>query len=279
MSKPVAIVTGAASGMGRAVTEHLLDKGYRVVLVDINDIEGTALGAQLGEDAMFCRADVSKYEEQAVLFSKAFHWGGGRLDVLAANAGIADTQSLYEENATMTLDANGIPLPLDLKTVEVDLTSVIQALWLFKFFARQNKSSKGGKVVITSSAAGFYGMETNPLYGAAKSGLVGLTRSVGPVLYKQDSITVNCICPAFVMTGLCPPSMRDTFPKEHITPMSTIIKAYDTFLLDDNMTGQCVEASLDHLYFREPPKWANESQRWLGEESVAFWEKAYPTST
>src|SRR5262245_25316742 len=106
MSKPVAIVTGAASGMGRAVAKDLLGNGYRVALADINGSDGAALSAELGEDAMFCRADISKYEEQAALFSKAFHWGGGRLDVLAANAGIADTQSLYEDNEKMKLDAN-----------------------------------------------------------------------------------------------------------------------------------------------------------------------------
>ena len=119
-------------------------------------------------------------------------------------------------------------------------------------------------------------MESNPLYTAAKYGIVGLTRATGPILAKEG-ITVNCICPAFIITNLCPPHVRDTFPKEHITPMSTVLKAFDTFINDDEMTGQSVELSLDNLYFRKQPDWPNESQRWIGEDSVKFWEDAYKT--
>lgn len=120
-------------------------------------------------------------------------------------------------------------------------------------------------------------METNPQYCTAKHGLVGLTRSCGPPFLKQDSITVNCICPAFVVTNLCPPHVLDKFPKEHITPMSTVIKAFDHFLDDSSVTGQIVELTLDELHFRKQPEWANESQRWLGEDSSSFWEEAYST--
>lgn len=118
-------------------------------------------------------------------------------------------------------------------------------------------------------------MDIQPQYTAAKHALVGLTRAAGPMLLKGSSITLNCICPAFIKTNLCPPHIRDTFPEEHVTPMSTVMKAIDTFIDDDTMTGQTVELSLDQLYFRKQPEWANKSQKWLGEESAAFWEEAY----
>ena len=54
----------------------------------------------------------------------------------------------------MPLGEDGLPVALNVKTIDVDLIAVIQAIWLFKFFARQNSGVKGGKVVITSSAAG-----------------------------------------------------------------------------------------------------------------------------
>lgn len=152
MSKPVAIVTGAASGIGLAVTKHLLGRGYRVVMADVNNEDGKRLSAELGADTLFKSVDVSIYEQQAALFSSAFQWGG-RLDFLAANAGIDDRQSLYEKNETMVLDSNGVPEPLNLKTIRVDLDAVLQGIWLFKYYARQN-SIPGGKIVITSSAAG-----------------------------------------------------------------------------------------------------------------------------
>lgn len=117
-------------------------------------------------------------------------------------------------------------------------------------------------------------MTTNPLYTSAKHGLVGLVRACGPV-FALENITVNCICPAFVPTNLCPPQVLHLFPKEHITPMSTVLEVFDSFLRDNELTGQTVELSLDQLYFRTKPDWANESQRWLGEESASFWEEAY----
>lgn len=152
MSKPVAIVTGAASGIGLAVSKHLLSKGYRVVLADVNGQEGNQAASELGDDALFHKADVSVYAEQAALFQKAFTWGGDRLDFLAANAGIDDRQSLYETEEA--LDENGVPKPLNLKTIEVDLQAVFQGIWLFKHYARKSPNPKG-KIVITSSAAGF----------------------------------------------------------------------------------------------------------------------------
>ena len=116
--------------------------------------------------------------------------------------------------------------------------------------------------------------ETNPQYAATKHALVGLTRSCAPV-FRSQSIAINCICPAFVPTNLCPPHLRDLFPKQHTTPMSTVLKAIDVFLGDQNMTGQVVELSLDQLYFRTQPEWANDSQRWLMEDSKVFWQKAH----
>jgi 15-hydroxyprostaglandin dehydrogenase (NAD) len=59
--------------------------------------------------------------------------------------------------------------------------------------------------------------------------------------------------------------------------MSTVLKAFDTFLGDSKISGQTVELTLNQLFFRKQPEWANESQRWLGEDSKAFWDEAYAT--
>jgi len=275
MSQPVAIVTGAASGIGLAVTKHLLSRGYKVAMADVNETVGQRLSSDLGLNTIFQRTDVSLYPELAATFARAFEFGGGRLDFAALNAGIDDRQSLYQDNESMQVDENGLPTQLDLKTMQVDVDAVLQGIWLFKYFARKNKDSNGGQIVITSSAAGLYPLEQQPQYCTAKHALVGLTRSCGPVFLRKDKITINCICPAFVETNLCPPHVRAIFPPEHITPMTTILRAYDTFINDRSMTGQTAEVSLDKIYFREQPDWANESQKWLGIDSKAFWDKAF----
>ncbi|KAL3426703.1 cytochrome P450 oxidoreductase [Phlyctema vagabunda] len=274
MAQPVAIVTGGASGIGLAVAQHLLSKDYRVVIADINKNEGEIVATRLGINTIFQQTDVSSFQDQRALFDRAFTWGGNRLDFFAANAGVDDRQSLYQVQEE--LDENGLPRELNLKALRVDLDAVFQGIWLFKHYARKG-SNPGGKVVITSSAAGLYPMATNPQYTAAKHALVGLTRSCGPV-FLQENITVNCICPAFVPTNLCPPHVRDLFPREHITPMTTVIKAFDIFLDSHDMSGETVELTLDELHFRKQPDYPNESQKWLGgDESMRFWEDAYKT--
>jgi len=117
-------------------------------------------------------------------------------------------------------------------------------------------------------------MSTNPQYTASKYGVVGIVRAAGPVFVKEG-ITVNAICPGFIPTNLCPPEILEVWPKEHITPLSTATKAIDAFLGDDTMTGQTVELSQENIYFREMVDWVNESQKWIGTESLSIWEKAY----
>ncbi|KAF2199763.1 15-hydroxyprostaglandin dehydrogenase [Delitschia confertaspora ATCC 74209] len=273
MSKPVAIVTGGASGIGLAISTHLISKGYKVAIADLNPKTGQETEISLGSDSLFIQTDVSDYSSQARLFKQVYEWGGNRIDFCHANAGIDDRQSLYEESEKEEVDEEGLVKKLNTKTLSVNLEAVIQGLWLFKYYVRRSPEKKG-KFVATSSAAGLYYMTTNPQYTASKYGVIGLVRSAGPVFIKEN-ITVNCICPGFIPTNLCPPEILAVWPKEHITPVSTACKAIDTFLGDDMMTGQTVELSLDQLYFRKMVNWANESQRWIGEESKDIWAKGY----
>lgn len=104
--------------------------------------------------------------------------------------------------------------------------------------------------------------------------LIGLTRSIGPRL-REEGITVNAICPAFVPTGLAPDGLIDLVPKEHITPLSTIVKAFETLIENDELSGEAVECSQDKLYFRKPVEFPNESQKWLNGDPDRFWSVGY----
>lgn len=162
MSKPVAIVTGAGSGIGLAVATHLHSKNYRVVIADINPktAEAAALDLQNQSSdpnsATFFQCDVSSYIAQARLFKQAYEWGGNRLDFFHANAGIDDRQYLYDPEEKEELDEEGLLKPLNTKSMAVNLEAVIQGLWLFKYYVRRSKAAGGGKgkFVATSSSAG-----------------------------------------------------------------------------------------------------------------------------
>jgi NAD(P)-dependent dehydrogenase (short-subunit alcohol dehydrogenase family) len=156
MSKPVAIVTGAGSGIGLAVATHLHSLGYRIVIADLNPTTGAAAAQSLGPDATFIEADVSCYTSQARMFKLAYEWGGNRLDFCHANAGIDDRQLLYDGEEKEELNEEGLLKPLNTKTMAVNIEAVIQGLWLFKYYVRRSREAGGGKgkFVATSSSAG-----------------------------------------------------------------------------------------------------------------------------
>ncbi|EWC43847.1 hypothetical protein DRE_07291 [Drechslerella stenobrocha 248] len=270
-SSPVAIVTGAASGIGLGIATHLVAKGWHVVIADINSAGGEAVAQKLGPQAVFHLTDVSSWNSQLSLFKTAFA-KFGRLDFLAANAGIDDKKSIYEETTEEL--ARDEPAQPYLKVIEVDLLAVIWGVKLASWYMRRNPGKKGGSIVITSSAAGLYPMATNPLYAACKAALINFTRSVAGN-YVKDGIRVNAICPALVPTAIFPGDLSAFFPAEHITPVATIVAAYDKFITDETLVGKVVECSQGSHFFREKSEYPNESQRWMNEDSGPFWEKAY----
>jgi 15-hydroxyprostaglandin dehydrogenase (NAD) len=77
------------------------------------------------------------------------------------------------------------------------------------------------------------------------------------------------------MTALCPPKIRELFPKDQITDMKTALNAYDMFLGDDTLTGQVAELSIDKVILRKQIEYANENQRWMLEDALKVWQQAY----
>ncbi|KAF8940119.1 hypothetical protein BGZ47_007874, partial [Haplosporangium gracile] len=115
----VAIITGASSGLGKALAERLVSKGAKVILGDIDIRDGLHLANELNygkkeEVAYFVQCDVTKYDQQAALFTAAqAHFG--RVDIIANNAGIAENVPLWE-------DEEGIWK----KVIDIDLSAVIE---------------------------------------------------------------------------------------------------------------------------------------------------------
>ena len=163
MPSKVAVITGAASGIGLALTRDLVFKGWNVVMGDINEKTGTSLAGELGNAVRFKRTNVSDWNQLAALFKLAWTtWG--RIDFHAANAGIDDRESLYGPTAA---SEGGEPSKPDLTTVHVDLFSVLYGVRLSLHYFRKN-AVPGGKIVVTGSSAGLYPLPPLPQYTACK---------------------------------------------------------------------------------------------------------------
>ncbi len=180
----IAIVTGGAAGIGRALTHHLLSLKYRVVIADIDGAKCKTVASELGNDVLAVQCDVSSWESNAAMFKQAFEWGGGRVDFFAANAGVAEMESLY------SLPDDPEPRRPNLSTVEVDLFSTFFGLKLFRHYLRKSGHGEGGKVVCTASMAGIYPMFVAPIYGAAKHG-VSAPQLFHSSLKRDDMLTAR----------------------------------------------------------------------------------------
>ena len=186
----VAIITGAGSGIGRATSLLLAKHGASIVVVDVNDAgaaETVKLVEGAGGKAAATHADVTKSADIDAMFAFAEKTYGG-FDILYNNAGVTTGMPRYPDSP----EANWR------RTVEIDLCAVIEGT---RQAIPMLKARGGGVIIATASLAGLFGFQQDPVYAAAKHGVVGLTRALIN-LKAEMNIRVNCVCPAVVRTPL-----------------------------------------------------------------------------
>ena len=184
----VAIVTGGASGIGKATVEAFVKEGAKVVISDIAD--GTALAEDLnkeGDNAIFVEADVTDEEETKALINKTVK-KFGKLDIVFANAGIGGMKLVHEESFE------------DWKKV---LSVNLDGVFLLNKYAIEQmlKQGKGGSIINNDSIHGFVGKQGVGSYAASKGGVKLLTQTAG-IEYGKENIRVNCVNPGYIETPL-----------------------------------------------------------------------------
>jgi NAD(P)-dependent dehydrogenase (short-subunit alcohol dehydrogenase family) len=192
----VAIVTGAARGLGRAAAQRLYERGASVA-VNVRDIErAEELAKSLGERAFAVPADVvaaGKPEEIARRTLERF----GRIDILVNNAAMAETTRFPE----LTADEWREALEVNLTAPFLLTKAVLPAMQAQQYGRIVNVSSSAGRMVSTLGGAH---------YTASKTGLLGLTRAAAKELGKFG-ITVNAVCPGMIDTELTRESASPEF--------------------------------------------------------------------
>jgi NAD(P)-dependent dehydrogenase (short-subunit alcohol dehydrogenase family) len=186
----VAIVTGAASGMGRGTAIRFAGEGAAVVIADLN-IEGAEAAVrecrENGGRAVFQRTDVTAEPDIKAAIERAVK-EFGKLDVMYNNAGLAGATGSIEHTSVEDWD----------RTQAVLLRGVFLGM---KHSIPEIRKAGGGSIISTASVAGLSGGYGPHSYSAAKAGVVNLTRSVALEVAK-DKIRVNCICPGGINTPI-----------------------------------------------------------------------------
>lgn len=236
LSGKIAIVTGAASGIGRAGAFAFAAAGAKVVVADINEPAGRAVAGEIGDDAIFQAVDVrDSLQVQRMVANTAARFG--RLDALFHNA----------MNVPLVNRGDGRATELAEDTWREIIDLVLNGtFYCCKHAGQQMLKQRSGSLILTATTDALIGQAGIDAYTAAKGGVVAMTRSLAAGL-SPEGVRVNAICPGFVETPHQAPFMSNPSERRKIDDLHLMgiqqpeeIADFAVFLASDKarrMTG------------------------------------------
>lgn len=227
----VAVVTGAAQGIGLRTAELLAERGYRLAVIDLRLAEELVRAIEASNGEVFSYAGDIADEATVTAFAGAVLSRYGRVDVLVNNAGISH---ISPAERTTAVDYR--------RVLEVNL---VAPFLLAKAFGERMLEARRGSIVNVASIAGLAGVADRAAYNASKHGLVGLTRTLAAE-WGGRGVRVNAVCPGWVKTEMdAADQANGTYSDADITtrvPMGRFATPEDiaraiAFLADDGQSG------------------------------------------
>ncbi len=199
-----ALVTGGASGIGRATALAMAREGARVAVADMTEASAAAtveLIIAAGGQAIALAGDVAKEADVATLVARSVA-AFGRLDCAFNNAGISPRDVGPAGQRTHEMSRASFD-----DMLAVNLTGVFLCM---KYEIAQMLAQGGGSIVNTASIAGLVGLPSASNYVASKHGVVGITKTAA-MEYASDKIRVNCVNPGYIKTPMTDPTMAERY--------------------------------------------------------------------
>jgi NAD(P)-dependent dehydrogenase (short-subunit alcohol dehydrogenase family) len=190
LANKTAIITGAGSGMGKAMAELFVREGAKVVLADISG-DQDAVAASLGVAAVAVHCDVAQ-EDQVQAMIRTAETRFGKLDIMCNNAGFGGGMAALADQSAETWD-------------RVHAVNIRGVFLCMKYGIQSMLKTGGGAIVNTGSASAVVGWKGHSVYGAAKAGVHQMSKAAA-LDYATADIRVNVVAPGTMWTGLVPQS-------------------------------------------------------------------------
>ncbi|KAA1467035.1 NAD(P)-binding protein [Dentipellis sp. KUC8613] len=221
----VIVLTGGANGIGKEAAILFAKHGAKVVIGD-RDVKGAqAVVERISDErgvATSIGCDVLKWEDQVNLFDLAIAQYGA-VDIVIPCAGISEAGQVCDGN--VKLGEDGRPVKPSLLTLDINLTAVFYTVHLALYYFKRNRTKDAWKsIVLIGSMASWQAIPKGPQYSASKHGILGLMRSLYPIV-DAENIRISVIHPWFADTGILPLPIKVILAGVPLTPVPRIAAA------------------------------------------------------